>query len=277
MDELCLLKNIDAAADAIRSACGATKIALIAGSGLGGFAKELTDVKTIKYEDIPYFPRSSVPGHAGTWVTGKIGGVCVSVMNGRVHGYEGHGHSALAFPVRVMARLGVKKLIVTNAAGGVNTSYNPGDFMLITDFINMSGMNPLRGANVDELGPRFPDMSQALDLEMIYTAKRAASGFTPREGVYAMMAGPSFESPAEIRMVRTLGADAVGMSTVPEIITARHAGIRVLGISCITNMAAGILPQPLNHREVLETGERVAERFKSWMACLIEMIDNEIA
>ena len=265
------LQQADAAANVIRDAIGTAEIALIAGSGLGGFAGNLTESRSISYRDIPNFPRSTVEGHAGVFVTGMVGGKRVAVMNGRVHSYEGNECAALAFPVRVMARLGVKTLIVTNAAGGVNRAYKPGDFMLINDFINFTGLNPLRGENIDELGPRFPDMSQALDRGLIALAKQAAlqEGFEPREGVYAMMPGPSFETPAEIRMMRILGADAVGMSTVPEIITARHAGIRVLGISCITNMAAGILDRLLFHDEVLETGAMVRDRFTSWMTRII--------
>lgn len=266
-----ILKSIDRAANAIREKCGATDIALIAGSGLGGFASQLDNAALLPYASIPGFPRSTVPGHAGTWVAGDVGGKRIALMNGRVHSYEGHDAQTLAFPVRVMARLGVKTLIVTNAAGGVNKLYRPGDFMLIADFINLAGINPLRGPNIDEIGTRFPDMSKALDPELrdLARAKARKLDFRVSEGVYAMMPGPSFETPAEIRMLYTLGADAAGMSTVPEIITARHAGMRVLGISCITNMAAGILDQPLNHKEVLETGEMVKERFTEWMKEII--------
>lgn len=266
-----LMQSYKTAADAIEKECGKVGIALIAGSGLGGFADGLSNVSRIKYDKIPGFPVSTVKGHAGEFLTGDIAGKRIGVMNGRVHSYEGYDRASLAFPVRVMACLGVKTLIVTNAAGGVNEGFTPGDLMIITDFINMSGLNPLIGANADELGPRFPDMSYALDKDMMKIAREASSvaDFTPREGVYAMMSGPSFETPAEIRMLRMMGADAVGMSTVPEIITARHAGIRTLGISCITNMAAGILDEPLNHVEVLEIGERVKDRFTKWIAEII--------
>ncbi|MDR1568901.1 MAG: purine-nucleoside phosphorylase [Oscillospiraceae bacterium] len=269
-----MLQAVDKAARKIGDECGSTEVALIAGSGLGGFAGRLSDRTVMPYKDIPGFPLSTVPGHAGEWITGTIAGKRISLMSGRVHCYEGHDACSLAFPARVMARLGVQILIVTNAAGGVNKSYQPGDFMLISDFINLSGIHPLCGPNIDELGPRFPDMSNALDGGLRNLARSAArdEGFDVREGVYAMMSGPAFETPAEIRMLRILGADAVGMSTVPEIITARHAGIKTLGISCITNMAAGILDQPLSHKEVLETGELVKERFALWMARIIENI-----
>ncbi|MDR2505792.1 MAG: purine-nucleoside phosphorylase [Oscillospiraceae bacterium] len=270
-----MLAVIDAAASKITEVCAGADTVLIAGSGLGGFAERLSDCKSVPYSEIPGFPCSTVPGHAGMWVTGTIGGKRIAVMNGRVHGYEGNGAYELAFPVRVMARMGVKTLIVTNAAGGVNLAFKPGDLMILTDYINFSGMNPLTGANIDEIGPRFPDMSNALTRELIAKAKQAAAeeGLDVREGVYAMMNGPSFESPAEIRMMRILGADAVGMSTVPEIITACHAGIKVLGISCITNMAAGILAESLNHLDVLEIGNRVADRFASWVARIVANIE----
>ncbi|MDR2657781.1 MAG: purine-nucleoside phosphorylase [Oscillospiraceae bacterium] len=265
------LSTIDRAAATIRGGCGSADIALIAGSGLGGFASTLTNRSAFPYGDIPGFTVSTAPGHAGEWVGGECAGKRVYVMNGRVHCYEGHGAQTVAFPIRAMARLGVHTLIVTNAAGGVNTSYKPGDFMVISDFINFTGNNPLCGANLDDFGPRFPDMSQALDVSLIQTALGAASslGITAHAGVYAMMSGPSYETPAEIRMLRILGADAVGMSTVPEIIAARHCGIRVLGTSCITNMAAGILPQPLSHEEVMETGDRVKESFSQWVCKIL--------
>ncbi|MDR1599225.1 MAG: purine-nucleoside phosphorylase [Oscillospiraceae bacterium] len=265
------LTTVDRAAESIRRGCGFADAALIAGSGLGGFAATLEDRSVLPYKDIPGFPVSTAPGHAGEWVGGECAGRRLYVMNGRVHCYEGHDALTVAFPIRVMARLGVKTLIVTNAAGGVNTSYKPGDFMVLSDFINLTGWNPLRGANIDEFGPRFPDMSKALDESLARTALDAAAalGVTARAGVYAMMTGPSYETPAEIRMLRTLGADAVGMSTVPEIIAARHSGIRVLGISCITNMASGILPRPLTHAEVMETGERARDGFAKWVGRIV--------
>ncbi|GHU71697.1 purine nucleoside phosphorylase [Clostridia bacterium] len=268
------LESVDRAADSVRENCGQADIALIAGSGLGGFAATLGGCATLPYGKIPGFPVSTAPGHAGEWVSGECSGKRLYVMNGRVHCYEGHDPQTVVFPIRVMARLGVKTLIVTNAAGGVNMGYKPGDFMVLNDFINFTGWNPLCGANMDDFGPRFPDMSKALDEGLIKTAIAAASelGTTAHTGVYAMMSGPSYETPAEIRMLRILGADAVGMSTVPEIIAARHAGINVLGISCITNMAAGILPQPLTHTEVMETGNRVRESFAMWVSRILENV-----
>lgn len=256
------LERIDAAAAAIRAACGEAEIGMILGSGLADTV-QLENAKTIAYQDIPGFPVSTVPGHQSEWVCGEMGGKRVCLMRGRFHMYEGWAMEQIAMPVRVMKRLGVKTLIVTNACGGVNTGFVPGDLMLITDTINFSGLNPLIGPNADDFGPRFPDMSRQFDAEYISLAHSVAGkmGLTLKEGVYMWFSGPSFETPAEIRMSRILGADAVGMSTVPEVITARHCGMRVLGISCITNMAAGILDQPLNHEEVLETGARVKETF----------------
>ena len=239
------------------------ELAIILGSGLGGLADEVEKPVVIPYGDIPGFSVSTAPNHRGRLVVGLLGGRRVICMQGRLHYYEGHSIRQIIFPVRVFARLGVGRLIVTNAAGGVNTGFAPGDLMLIRDMINYSGLNPLMGPNLDAFGPRFPDMSRAFDAELMALARRQAQalGLSLREGVYMWFSGPSFETPAEIRMARTLGADAVGMSTVPEVIVARHSGMRVLGISCITNMAAGILDQPLNHQEVLEVGERVRTKF----------------
>lgn len=250
------IRRIDGAADVIRSACGEAEIGLILGSGLGDSMDSLTDICAVSYGDIPGFPTPTVPGHYGEWVSGAMHGKRVAVMRGRFHYYEGYHIDDVVLPVRVMQRIGVKTLIVTNAAGGVNESYVPGDLMLIRDTINFSGVNPLIGGNLDSFGPRFPDMSRQFDPALCEVARSCAKaqGTTMREGVYMWFSGPSFETPAEIRMARTLGADAVGMSTVPEVIVARHGGMRVLGISCITNMAAGMLNQPLNHQEVLETG-----------------------
>lgn len=257
------MQRITAAADAIRAACGGAEVGLILGSGLGDSIASLQNAKKIAYVDIPGFPESTVSGHAGEWLTGELHGKRVAIMRGRFHFYEGFGIDDIVLPVRVMHLLGVKTLIVTNAAGGVNKDFAPGDLMLLTDMINFSGRNPLIGANLDSLGPRFPDMSAVFDGELRALAHRCAAeqGLSLREGVYMWFSGPSFETPAEIRMARTIGADAVGMSTVPEVIVARHCGMRVLGISCITNMAAGMLDQPLNHQEVLETGEKVKARF----------------
>lgn len=239
------------------------EIGLILGSGLGVLGDHLTEVTTIPYASIPHFPVSTVEGHAGELMIGYLNGRPVVLMRGRFHMYEGYGPELTSFPVRVMQSLGVAKLIVTNAAGGINTGYDPGDLMLITDHINLTGRNPLIGANDDRFGVRFPDMSEAYSRKFRAIAQETAqaSGFSLREGVYVGVLGPSYETPAEIRMMRTLGADAVGMSTVAEVIAARHCGIEVLGISCISNMASGILDQPLSHDEVIETTERVKARF----------------
>jgi purine-nucleoside phosphorylase len=256
--------HIREAAKYIREKCKATpQIGLILGSGLGVLADEITDAAHIPYQEIPHFPVSTVEGHAGELIVGELEGKSVLVMAGRFHLYEGHAVEKVSFPIRVMKELGIETLVVTNAAGGINESYEPGDLMLIKDHINMMFRNPLIGPNDPELGVRFPDMSNAYDGELRELAHRVAGeqGVQLKEGVYAAVLGPSYETPAEIRMLRVLGGDAVGMSTVPEVIAARHAGIRVLGISCITNMAAGILPQPLSHDEVMETANRVKEMF----------------
>ncbi|AJS57982.1 purine nucleoside phosphorylase [Paenibacillus sp. IHBB 10380] len=239
------------------------EIGLILGSGLGILAELIENGVTISYEDIPHFPVSTVEGHEGELLLGTIKGRKVVMMKGRFHMYEGYGPETTAFPVRVMNELGVKSLLVTNAAGGVNTTYEPGDLMLISDHLNMTGTNPLIGPNDADLGVRFPDMSEAYSRRLRALAKETAQsrGFDVREGVYAGLLGPTYETPAEIVMLRALGADAVGMSTVSEVIVARHAGLEVLGITCISNMAAGILDQPLSHGEVMETTERVREKF----------------
>jgi len=239
------------------------EVALILGSGLGVLAAEIEDKVEIKYEEIPNFPTSTVEGHAGQLVVGDLEGTKVVTMQGRFHYYEGYDMSFITFPVRVMKLLGADRLIVTNSAGGANRNFNVGDLMLISDHLNLMGTNPLIGSNQDQLGPRFPDMSEAYSQDLIELAEREASqqGLGLRKGVYAGMSGPSYETPAEIRMIKQLGGDAVGMSTVPEVIVANHAGMEVLGISCITNMAAGILAQPLAHEEVIETTKRVKPKF----------------
>ncbi|MBQ2700473.1 MAG: purine-nucleoside phosphorylase [Clostridia bacterium] len=269
MNQMTIIQN---AAAAIEAACGKSDIAVILGSGLGDYVEALENPKTISYKDIPGFPVSTVPGHAGRWVAGELHGKKVCMMQGRFHSYEGYDMFDVTLPVRVMAKLGVKTLIVTNACGGVNLSFKPGDLMLINDFINLAGKNPLVGPNLDEFGPRFPDMSRAYDREHMALAKECAKelGIDLQEGVYLWMSGPCFETPAEIRMARVIGADAVGMSTVPETIVARHSGMRVLGVSCITNMAAGILDQPLNHEEVMETGNKVKHTFRALLDRVIE-------
>lgn len=266
-----MLKKIHKAAKVIGEACGKADIGIILGSGLGDFAKSLDDAKSLSYRDIPGFPASTVPGHAGVWHTGKLHGKSVCMMQGRFHAYEGYDLEEVTLPVRVMALLGVKTLIVTNAAGGVNLDFQPGDLMQITDFINFSGRNPLRGPNLDEFGPRFPDMTYAYDRDLAALVHKKAQGLNIRlqKGVYCWFNGPCYETPAEIRMARILGADAVGMSTVPETIVARHCGMRVLGLSCITNMAAGILDAPLDHEEVIKAGERVKDAFKALIGAVI--------
>lgn len=239
------------------------EIGLILGSGLGVLADLIEDGISIPYHDIPHFPVSTVEGHAGELLLGTVGGRKVMMMKGRFHLYEGYKPELTTFPVRVMKELGVKSMLVTNAAGGVNTSYEAGDLMVISDHLNMTGTNPLMGTNDNALGVRFPDMSEAYSKRLRAVAHEVAQeqGVKLQEGVYAGLLGPNYETPAEIVMLRTLGSDAVGMSTVSEVIVARHAGLEVLGFSCITNMAAGILDQPLDHSEVMETADRVREKF----------------
>lgn len=250
------------------------EIGLILGSGLGVLALEIENPIKIPYDEIPGFPVSTVEGHAGQLVIGTLQGKKVIAMQGRFHFYEGYSLEKVTLPVRVMKQLGVKILIVTNAAGGINKSFLPGDLMIIKDHINNAGINPLIGPNDSSQGVRFPDMSTAYNKKFIELAKSVASKLEIqiKEGVYVGNTGPSYETPAEIRMLRTIGGDAVGMSTVPEVIVARHAGIEVLGISCISNMAAGILDQPLSHNEVIETTEKVKVNFLN----LVKEIVKEI-
>lgn len=249
------------------------KIGLVLGSGLGSLADKIENPTIIKYTDIPSFPRSTVEGHAGQLVIGKLSGKTVVAMQGRFHFYEGYPLKDVTFPIRVMFGLGVESLIVTNAAGGVNTEFTPGDLMIITDHINFTGQNPLIGENLDDLGPRFVDMSNPYNREYIKMTKEIGKklGLELKEGVYMWFTGPTYETPAEVKLARIVGADAVGMSTVPEVIVANHENIKVLGISCITNMASGILDQPLNHEEVVETSNRVKDNFEK---LLIEVINN---
>ena len=239
------------------------RIGLVLGSGLGAFADDLSDAVRIPYAEIPFFPRSTAVGHAGTMVIGSACGVPVATMQGRVHLYEGYPAQEAALPMRVLGRMGVKSAILTNAAGGINLEYGQGALVVLRDHINLQGQNPLTGANDDRFGPRFPDMSEAYSkaYRKLALAEMERLGIPPREGVYAGLLGPSYETPAEIRYLRTLGADLVGMSTVAEVIAARHMGIEVLAISCVTNMAAGVLDQPIHHQEVLDTGERVKGQF----------------
>lgn len=266
------MERINRAAKAVETAIGTADVAVILGSGLGDFGNELTDAKEIAYQDIPGFPHATVKGHAGKLICGMLSGKRVMMMSGRFHSYEGHSMQDVTLPIRVMAKLGVKKLIVTNAAGGVNTYFSAGCLMVITDYINLSGKNPLVGENLDEFGPRFPDVSNAFHKDLRALALNCAGelGIDLKQGVYCWMSGPCYETPAEIRMVRILGADAVGMSTVPETIVAAHSGLQVLGVSCITNMAAGVLDQPINHEEVMEMGRRVRGDFAALLTKVIE-------
>ena len=255
------------------------QIALVLGSGLGAFADEFASAKRIPYAEIPYFPRSTAIGHAGQLVIGKVGAIPVAGMQGRVHLYEGYSAKDVVFPIRVFARMEVKAVILTNAAGGVKREFTQGRLVVISDHINLQGVNPLTGPNDERFGLRFHDMSAAYDKKFREMAVGEGNrlGVGMNEGVYAGLAGPSYETPAEIRYLRTIGADLVGMSTVPEVIAARHSGMRVLGISCVTNAAAGILDQPLNHAEVLETAERVKGQFISLLKAVIPRIAEAIA
>ena len=250
------------------------EIGLILGSGLGAIGDQIEEPDFLNYSEIPHFPVSTVEGHAGKLIIGTLEGKKVVAMQGRFHYYEGYSMEEVTFPVRVMKLLGVSKLIVTNAAGAVNENFTPGDLMLITDQLNLSGYNPLIGRNLEPFGPRFPDLSNAYDKELRAIVKKAAKDIQIelQEGVYACMSGPAYETPAEIRMLRILGGDAVGMSTAPEVIVASHSGIKVVGISCMTNMAAGIQEQPLTHEEVVETSSRVRETFIKLMKKIVREI-----
>jgi purine-nucleoside phosphorylase len=244
------------------------QVAVVLGSGLGGFAESLKESTAIRYSDIPHFPRSSVEGHSGSLIAGAFHGVPLFVMAGRVHAYEGYSAEEVVFPARVLGTLGVKTLVLTNAAGAVNTAFKPGELMILTDQINWTGLNPLVGPEFADLGNRFTDMSEGYHPKLIAACEQSARriGLNMRKGVYLGLLGPSFETPAEIRMFRTLGADAVGMSTVLECIAANQMGVKVLGISCITNMAAGILPRKLDHKEVMEVGAKVKSVLEELLA-----------
>lgn len=249
------------------------EIGIVLGSGLGDFARLVDRKAEVSYDSLPGFPVSTVAGHAGKLIFGYVRSVPVVVMQGRVHYYEGYSMEQVVAPIRLMGLLGAKKLLLTNAAGGVNTSFTPGDLMLITDHISAFVPSPLRGENPQELGPRFPDMSRVYDKEMGRAVLTAGEklGESLQQGVYLQWQGPNYETPAEIRMFRTLGADAVGMSTVCEAIAARHMGLRVCAVSCITNMACGILPQPLSHEEVQQTADRVKDKFQ---ALVLESLES---
>jgi purine-nucleoside phosphorylase len=254
------------------------RIGLVLGSGLGGFADSLTDATRIPYGKIPAFPLSTAIGHAGQMVIGKSSKVTVAVMQGRVHLYEGYSAQQVAFPIRVFGRMGIRAVILTNAAGGINLNFQQGALVLIRDHINLQGTNPLVGPNDDRFGVRFPDMTQAYAKSYRDLAREEAGklGMTLHEGVYAALLGPSYETPAEINYLRTIGADLVGMSTALEVIAAGHTGIKVLAISCVTNMAAGILDQPLSHQEVMETGERVKTSFEALLRAVLPRIQNDL-
>jgi purine-nucleoside phosphorylase len=254
------------------------KLAIVLGSGLGLLADEVVNGVSIPYSEIPHFPVSTAPGHAGRLIVGTFEGVPVAMMSGRVHLYEGYSTQQVVFPIRLSRMLGVETLIVTNAAGGVNPRFSSGALMLITDHINLTGHNPLVGPNDGRFGARFPDMTEVYALELRAMAQRAASqtGVPLEEGIYLGLLGPTYETPAEVRMVRMLGGDAVGMSTVLEAIAANHMGMRVLGISCITNMAAGMLPQKLNHEEVMETASRVSGQLAALLHSIVADYDSAL-
>src|SRR6202041_133727 len=255
------------------------QIGLVLGSGLGGFADSLTDARRIPYAEIPAFPRSTAIGHAGQMVIGKSGAVAVAAMQGRVHLYEGYSAQEVTFPMRVFGRMGIGSVILTNAAGGINLSYSQGALVLIRDHINLQGANPLVGPNDDRFGVRFPDMTHAYAKSYREFARTefAKHGLTLHEGVYAGLLGPSYETPAEIEYLRRIGADLVGMSTVAEVIAARHLDIKVLAISCVTNMAAGILDQSLSHAEVMETGERVKTIFEALLRAVLPRMAQDVS
>lgn len=268
-----VIRNLKESAAYIESKLGKRKVdvAIVLGSGLGDLGDEVEDAVIIPYRDIPHFPVSTVPGHKGRLIIGRLEGKTVMCMQGRFHFYEGYSMEECVYPIRTMFMLGIKSLILTNAAGCVNRNWNVGDLMLITDHIKLCAESPCRGPNYDELGFRFFDMTTAYDKGLQEVARKAAekNGITLREGVYMFMSGPNFETPAEIRFARTAGADACGMSTVPEAIAASQMGFRTMGISCMTNMAAGILDQPLNHEEVLETGRVVRTKFTALVKTII--------
>ena len=275
MNGLDAVDRIEQTAAHIRARCGAApETAVVLGSGLGDFADRLAGAYVSPYADVPNWPASTVIGHSGKLVIGNIGSRRVAALAGRAHFYEGHDLATVVFAVRVMGRLGVKQLILTNAAGGINTSFAQGALMLISDHINLMGSNPLVGPNDERFGARFPDMTMAYSARLRQVAREAATAIRIKveEGVYIAVTGPSYETPAEIRAFRVMGADAVGMSTVPEAIVARHMGMEVAGISCITNMAAGVLPEPLVHEEVLATTARVRDQFIALLTGLVTRI-----
>jgi purine-nucleoside phosphorylase len=271
-----LYEQLHVAVNVIQSQLGASRpaVGLVLGSGLGAFADTLQRPHVIEYRDIPHFPVSGVEGHAGRLVVGELHGVTVAAMQGRVHFYEGHDLVKVTFPIRALVLLGAKTLVITNAAGGVNPAYQPGELVLLADHLNLFPEGPLRGGHDPRLGPRFPDMTRAYAPELRDLARRVGKdlGLDLAEGVYAGLPGPSYETPAEVRMLRGLGADLVGMSTVPEVIVANHQGARVLGISCVTNLAAGITGERLSHDEVTETAARVRKTFSALLSGIIQAL-----
>src|SRR5687768_7870962 len=265
----------EAASNLLRERIGGVPdVAVVLGSGLGDFVDALTDAVTTPYGDIPNWPASAVIGHAGKLVVGTLAGKRVAALSGRAHFYEGHDLRTVTFATRVLGLVGVKTIILTNAAGGINLSFNPGTLMVMNDHINLLGSNPLVGEDEERFGPRFPDMTEVYSRRLRGIADQAAAarGVPVAHGVYVAVHGPSYETPAEIRFLRTIGADAVGMSTVPEALVARHMGLEVLGISCITNPAAGVLPTPLVHDEVMEVAKRVRAEFSALLEAIIERV-----
>jgi purine-nucleoside phosphorylase len=255
------------------------RVGMVLGSGLGGLADDLREATRVAYSQIPNFPISTAVGHAGRLLIGHAGKVPIAALEGRVHLYEGYSAQQVAFPIRVLGRMGIRALILTNAAGGINLNYKQGALVVVSDHINLQGHNPLVGVNDDRFGPRYPDMTQAYSMAYRQMALDEARklGLMVYQGVYAAMLGPSFETPAEIRFLRTIGADLVGMSTIAEVVAARHMGLKVLAISCVTNMAAGILDQVLTHEEVLETGERVKDEFSALLRAIVPRIAADCA
>jgi purine-nucleoside phosphorylase len=279
MASISLYERAEHATRVIRSRISVEpRIAVVLGSGLGSFADDFDEAVGIPYEEIPGFVRSTAQGHAGRLVVGKVDSVPVLAMQGRVHYYEGYSLEEVTFPVRTFGLLGVKTLVLTNAAGGINVQLTQGALMVISDHLNLMGVNPLRGPNDDRFGPRFPDMSAVYspELQELVVEEAKAIGVEVRRGIYGALSGPSYETPAEIHMLRGLGADAVGMSTVPEAIVARHMGLEVLGISCITNMAAGISDEPINHEEVMATGDRVRGMFTELLRNVVGAINKRV-
>ena len=270
------LKRLQTACDYIKTRLpGKPELGMVLGSGLGALAVDISNAMEFDYKDIPEFPVSTVKGHAGKLIYGELSGKKVLAMKGRFHYYEGYDMQTAAFGIRVMKLLGVENVIITNAAGGINESFTEGCLMLITDHIGFTGPSPLRGANIEEFGPRFPDMSEVYSKKLIRVAEACAveTGLPIEKGVYCFAQGPQYETPAEIRAMRIIGADAVGMSTVPEAVAANHAGMNVLGISCITNMAAGMLDKPLSHKEVMETTERVRDQFIKYVKTIVRKLE----